>query len=205
MVALVLWMSVLDSHIIPLLGKVYSALGMTTQHTVFGCVATLLLTSRDTGTLSLVIGTCGNGVVAKILKHIINEARPQGSYLNDSGMPSGHTMSLFFFATSCVLILANPERHHTYWPVLHRVDPFHMQVAVIAYAIMMSMWRVQQGIHSLPQVAVGAVLGSANALLYHLFISSHVAEAIRSVTGSDILPRPFLLCVCLIVIIGMTL
>ncbi len=45
-----LWMSDLDLHIISLLGKVYSALGMTTQHTVFGCVATLLQTRRDTGT-----------------------------------------------------------------------------------------------------------------------------------------------------------
>ncbi len=204
-VAFVLWMivTVLDLHIVSLLIKVYSALGMATQHTVFGCVAALLLTRRDTGTLSLLIGICGNGVVAKILKRVINESRPTGSYLEGSGMPSGHTTSLFFIATSFVLILANPDCPRINWPVLHRVDSFHMQVVVIAYAIAMSMWRVQQGIHSLPQVAVGAVLGATNALLYYMFISSHVAEAIKSVTGRDVLPRSLLLCVCLVVTIGM--
>eukprot|EP01084_Bolivina_argentea_P179448 310086_1 len=194
-VAFVLWMivTVFDLHIISLLGKVYSALGMTTQYAVFVCVATLLLSRRDTRTLSLVIGACGNGAAAKILKRIINEPRPQGSYLNDLGMPSGHTMSLFFIATSCVLILANPEYQHINWPVLRSVDAFHMRMAIVAYAIAMSMWRVQQGIHSKPQVAVGAVLGTTNALFYHFFISSHVAQVIKSVIGSDILPRYLLL------------
>ncbi len=194
-----------DSHIISILGKVYSALGMATQQTVYVCVATFLLSRRDTKALSLVIGICGNGIVAKILKRIINESRPQESYLNDPGMPSGHTMSLFFIATSFVLLLANPQYQPMYWPVLRSVNAFHMRVVIVAYAIAMSIWRVQQGIHSKPQVEVGALLGITNALCYHFFISFHVAQVIKSVIGSDKIPRCLLLGVCVIVMLGMTL
>ncbi len=44
-----LWMNDIDLHMISLLGKGCSELGMTMQHAVFGCVNTLLQTRRNTG------------------------------------------------------------------------------------------------------------------------------------------------------------
>ena len=80
-------------------------IGRNTKWIVSGLAAIILMIRRDAATILCLIGAITNAIFGKILKRIINEARPKGARLIDPGMPSSHAQSLFYFAT--YLILSN--------------------------------------------------------------------------------------------------
>lgn len=75
-----------------------NAIGSTAQPVVASAVAITLITRRDVATYLWVAGSILNAALSKILKRIINEARPEGARTADPGMPSSHAMSLFFLS-----------------------------------------------------------------------------------------------------------
>ncbi|CAM9732824.1 unnamed protein product, partial [Phaeothamnion confervicola] len=138
----------------------WSTLGLSTRWVVAGAVGAALLVRRDPETLAWVIGSVANATLSKVLKKLLNHTRPEGSDLQDPGMPSSHAMSLFFLGTYVIIAL----RHGS--PAWCPLDPLATQAAVAAYAVIASAWRVRVGYHSTAQIVVGAVAGTAFSCLW---------------------------------------
>ena len=78
---------------------VHNAVGSTAREVVAGSVALTFLYRRDAWSSLYVCGGILNAVLSKVLKRLINEARPEGARSKDPGMPSSHAQSLFFLGT----------------------------------------------------------------------------------------------------------
>ena len=171
-------------------------MAISTKWTVAWCCgAALLVTALEwssTAThaqrfphlLALLIGACMNGLAAKLLKRLLNIRRPSGAALSDPGFPSSHAASLFFFAAA----LAGSARCSS-----------DDAAALYAIAAALSYARVYAGLHSLFQVAGGALLGATSSALWRRIavapaallsggliaaINKHLA-ALANVWGSD--------------------
>lgn len=68
---------------------------MSTKWFVTATCVIALLWRRDAFTCSYIIGGAGSGVLAKVLKYVLNQSRPT-SVAPDPGMPSSHAMNLFY-------------------------------------------------------------------------------------------------------------
>ena len=75
-----------------------------------------------------------NAALSKVLKRVINEARPEGARTADPGMPSSHSMSLFFLACfcACAALSWQPEPA-SLLAAVHR--PRVEAAALIGYAV----------------------------------------------------------------------
>ena len=171
-------------------------MAISTKWTVAWCCgAALLVTALEwssTAThaqrfphlLALLIGACMNGLAAKLLKRLLNIRRPSGAALSDPGFPSSHAASLFFFAAA----LAGSARCSS-----------DDAAALYAIAAALSYARVYAGLHTLFQVAGGALLGATSSALWRRIavapaallsggliaaINKHLA-ALANVWGSD--------------------
>ena len=131
----------------------------------------VLCVRRDADTALFVLGAVLNAVLSKVLKRCFNAARPAGAKLSDPGMPSSHAQSLFFFGG----FLARAARHgpalavafsHASELALARYRAF-LPLAALAVAAVLSLDRVRQGLHTLPQVAVGGLIGGIGGTLWH--------------------------------------
>lgn len=122
-----------------------------TKWCVAGCAAAAVLYRHDLASLLCVSGAIGNALLSKVLKRLLNEARPSGARLKDPGMPSSHSQSLFFFASYLSCAAAHATR-----PAL-RVGA----VALLPLAGFLAWQRVRAGLHTPAQVLVGGTIGCA--------------------------------------------
>ena len=74
-----------------------------TKWLVSGSAFIVLLVRRDAATVTFLCGAIGNALLSKVLKRLINAARPAGARLSDPGMPSSHAQSLSYFAVFLAL------------------------------------------------------------------------------------------------------
>ena len=88
----------------------------------------------------IVVGSIGATVLASKLKRLINQGRPDGAPFTDPGMPSSHALVSFFVATSWGQHIGG------YW--------------TMSSAVGVSVLRVVCGYHTIPQIAVGGLLGT---------------------------------------------
>ncbi|CAM9722662.1 unnamed protein product [Chrysoparadoxa australica] len=173
------------------MGSAMEVVGKSTRWTVAGTVALTLLVRRDASTLSFVVGALANAVLSKVLKRCINEARPAGSELADPGMPSSHAMSLFFIGTYAVLAL---ESHNpAWWPI----GTAATQAALAAYAVSAAAWRVAAGYHTGPQIVVGGIVGTLDAVAWRLFANGPVVAWLEATMGEKI-PLEAVIGVCVL-------
>ncbi|CAM9183326.1 unnamed protein product [Discosporangium mesarthrocarpum] len=174
-------------------------LGSSTKWVVAGSVALSLSVRSDSETLVWVLGSLLNAAFSKVLKKSINECRPDGSRLQDPGMPSSHAMSLFFLGTYLVLALQEYGVDSDIgmgflWP-LGQVET---QASIAAYAVTASLWRVKAGLHSLPQIGVGAAVGAADAALWYTIFRRGVVQQVEALFGGGHVPEAVVLgVVCL--------
>jgi hypothetical protein len=82
-----------------------------------------------------------------VLKHVINQGRPPGSPLSDPGMPSSHSLTSFFLAVT--------------W-----MSAVGQKLLFLGLATLVASLRMICGFHTLPQIAVGAILGSIFGLVW---------------------------------------
>jgi membrane-associated phospholipid phosphatase len=82
-------------------------------------------------------------VLANALKRFINQERPDGAPFTDPGMPSSHALVSFFVATAWLTAFKG-----THAPLL------------LGSAALVSLLRVICGYHTIPQIAVGGILGT---------------------------------------------
>lgn len=148
--------------------------------TVFGVLLTS--TSQDEVAAAWYTFWCvGAAVGAKLLKRIVRQPRPAGTKLASSGMPSSHATSLWVIALSGSALLFRRSRE---WAVVApRALPFAAPTSCLGVAAWLSfvahtpgVWvllavatffcvlRVTSGHHTVPQVLVGAALGTTFAV-----------------------------------------
>jgi len=163
----------------------FNAIGKSTRWTVALSVAFSLVTLRDPATLSMVIGSVCNAVLSKILKKIVNQSRPElGEAVKESsGMPSSHAMSLFFFAG--FLSIEAVTNLATWCPV----NPLIVVCFLYTYAVIASAWRVFSELHTLPQVAAGALCGTLTGV-GHARLAHPAAQAFLLRAVGPAVPAP---------------
>ena len=127
----------------------YKAVGESTRFAVSGAVAAPLFVKRDAATLTWVAGAILAAVCNKVLKRLINQARPEGD--DDGGMPSSHACSVCHLGVGAAL----------------RYAPTPWQLGLGAlYALVSLAWRVTNRYHTAPQVLVGGAFGAATAVAF---------------------------------------
>jgi membrane-associated phospholipid phosphatase len=137
---------------------IIDTVGSTTSVLVAGTFYAFLCYQRDAFMVSFFIGAISNGILSKVLKKVLKQSRPAELDVSlmklapsDNGMPSSHAMSLGFICTFTALTL----------PVT--------TLPLLVYAWISLKYRLQTNLHSLDQLAVGAIVGSLNGALWWQF------------------------------------
>lgn len=163
------------------LRAVQNAVGSSARGLVASAVAAALLLRRDPATYLWVAGGVLNAALSKILKRVINEARPEGARTADPGMPSSHAMSLFFLSVF-VAAAAQDWSPSVALGCPQSVAAWHAPrleaLLLVGYAVTASTWRVGAGYHTRDQIAVGAGLGSLTGLSWYLLCRAHLWRAL---------------------------
>lgn len=94
----------------------------------------------------IMVGSIAAVYLTVVLKNIIQQDRPEGAPFSDPGMPSSHSLVSFFLAVAWKSHLV----------AIASYDGMILLAAATAVATL----RVVCGYHTIPQIAVGAVLGS---------------------------------------------
>lgn len=142
-----------------------------TKWLVSGSAFIVLLVRRDAATVTFLCGAIGNALLSKVLKRLINAARPAGARLSDPGMPSSHAQSLSYFAVFLALgaetweATLPPRLLHLLRPLMLLSPPLlrHAGAALsLALGAALTALRVRAGLHTPAQCAVGAAIGGLN-------------------------------------------
>ncbi len=109
----------------------------------------------------LCVGAILASLVGKVLKAIVNSARPPGSVLKDPGWPSTHTLAMSFFSTAFLV-----KRESLSIAVLPAVFAQALPALTVILAIVTAVHRVKTGLHTKQQVLGGAMVGTVLAALW---------------------------------------
>jgi len=131
---------------------------------VAGTFFIVLCYKRDALVISFFFGAIGNAILGKVLKKILKIERPEVVVAvaengaddvipeidrpSDNGMPSSHAMSLGFICTFLALLLPNTT------------------IPLLAYAAISLIYRIRVNLHSVDQIAVGAILGTFDGVVW---------------------------------------
>lgn len=128
---------------------------------VVSAMATIVLLAT-TSPLPLFYTTIAvlNGIIGKALKITLRQPRPSGSPKTDYGMPSTHTAAIVYFA-----LVLHFTSHH-FLPT-SRLDTLQhlLDALAVSYTALACSYRVRARLHTVPQIAAGAVLGGCFAAL----------------------------------------
>lgn len=134
------------------LDVIITGIGSTTSFVVAGTFFFVLCYKRDSLMISFFLGAIANAIFGKVLKKFLNIERPgiadEGDAVckidrpNDNGMPSSHGMSVGFICTFVALLLPNTT------------------IPLLIYAAISLSYRVKVNLHTVDQIAVGALLGT---------------------------------------------
>ncbi|AQK54546.1 Lipid phosphate phosphatase epsilon 2 chloroplastic [Zea mays] len=127
---------------------------------------------RDAEIMWVLLGAVGNSLLSLVLKKMLNHERPAPALRSDPGMPSSHAQSIFYAATVLALSLY-------YWLGTNYLTMI-LGPATLSLAAYLSWLRVSRGLHTLNQVMVGAVVGSAVGALWFVLWHWLVQEAFAS-------------------------
>jgi len=175
--------------------------GVSAKPVVCALALAALLTCRDAWVLALISGALANGVLSKVLKKIINQSRPENAQKDEPGMPSSHAMTLYFFASFLSITsqqvmggglmgsTAAPAGATggaiagatvmTVFPMLMSASWWRVAASLFIYVTLCCVYRVQCGLHTGPQVAVGAGLGTVSGAVWHSFCHNPVTSAVN--------------------------
>eukprot|EP00962_Isochrysis_galbana_P022781 scaffold6814_cov117-Isochrysis_galbana.AAC.2 len=170
-------------------------LKVDTRWVVVSAVAATLLCRRDAAAVLCVSGAVLNALLSKIMKRVINEARPAGARLSDPGMPSSHAQSLFFFAAYLSAAAVRAETLPAFaiaesgLPSFIRVGSTTERATVCAalalvLAVAAASMRVSDGLHTREQVGVGAIVGGLMGASWCVLVQPRLAAAVATTGGA---------------------
>jgi dolichyldiphosphatase len=148
-----------------------------TSRGVSGATFLALVYLRTPWMTAFVAGALLNALLGKCMKYTLNVRRPVGAALKTPGMPSSHATSLFYFATALSLAAAAAAASAPgvgKVRVVVHVPWLTVPVVTFGYSLIVAYARIcLTKVHTFPQVAVGAVLGS----VFAFFWTTHVLAA----------------------------
>ena len=115
-------------------------------------VLTIALHQKSRHHFLFFVGLIVSHLLAKVLKKIWKQPRPPGAFLTNHGMPSDHSMFMFFITTYVAWVLAKT-------PFLRRSSFFLSVSSMFVVSSTVGYSRLYLGVHTLEQVLVGALLG----------------------------------------------
>ena len=139
----------------------------STKFVVAGAALVTLVTHPNVPVAWCLIGSVVNSIAGKLLKRLLNHARPTGAAKADPGMPSSHAVSLAYlsvYAASGLLQRGGGiETNPTAWPVpVWAVHP--IAAGLVSTGMFFTWLRVALGYHTWPQVLAGYAMGAATAI-----------------------------------------
>ncbi|KAK0603912.1 hypothetical protein LWI29_010044 [Acer saccharum] len=149
-----------------------STLNRLSKWLVSGLFGALIIGRHDIEALWILMGSILNAMLSIALKRILNQERPVSTLRSDPGMPSSHAQSIFFIFSFAIISIVE-------WMGLNEVSLMISGIA-LASAIYLTWLRVSQKLHTIPQVVVGAAVGSTFFTLWFLSWNALVMEAFDS-------------------------
>ncbi|KAK2657150.1 hypothetical protein Ddye_010202 [Dipteronia dyeriana] len=149
-----------------------STLNCLSKWLVSGLFGALIIGRHDIEALWVLMGSVLNAMLSIALKRILNQERPVSNLRSDPGMPSSHAQSIFFIFSFAIISIVE-------WLGLNEVSLAISGIA-LASAIYLTWLRVSQKLHTIPQVVVGAAVGSTFFTLWFLSWNALVMEAFDS-------------------------
>ncbi|KAK3224173.1 hypothetical protein Dsin_011198 [Dipteronia sinensis] len=149
-----------------------STLNRLSKWLVSGLFGALIVGRHDIEALWILMGSVLNAMLSIALKRILNQERPDSTLRSDPGMPSSHAQSIFFIFSFAIASIVE-------WLGLNEVS-LAISGIVLASAIYLTWLRVSQKLHTIPQVVVGAAVGSTFFTLWFLSWNAFVMEAFES-------------------------
>jgi hypothetical protein len=107
----------------------------------------------------ITVGSIAAVYFTAVLKNIIQQDRPEGAPFGDPGMPSSHSLVSFFLAVAWNSHLVSASASAA-TAAAAAADSIFNGIILVAAAMVVATLRVVCGYHTIPQIAVGAVLGS---------------------------------------------
>ncbi|XP_059293162.1 lipid phosphate phosphatase epsilon 1, chloroplastic-like [Lycium ferocissimum] len=133
---------------------------------VFGII---FLWRHDMEVLWVTSGGALNDLLSTALKGILNHERPVPTLRSDPGMPSSHAQSIFYTMAFCIISMKE-------YFGLNGITAVSSAL-IFAMCSYFSWLRVSQGLHTLSQVAVGAVLGFCFSIFWFWLWDAIVMKA----------------------------
>lgn len=124
---------------------------------------------------SFLLGLLLSHESAKYLKRFIRQPRPEGTILTSYGMPSDHSMFVFFATVYTILLLRSRPSLRTFSFLLS-------STVMVTFASLVCYSRYFLNAHTVEQISVGATLGSLLAPLWFHISQRYLTE--RSVLHS---------------------
>ncbi|KAI9166248.1 hypothetical protein LWI28_028770 [Acer negundo] len=149
-----------------------STLNRLSKWLVSGLFGALIIGRHDIEALWILMGSVLNAMLSIALKRILNQERPVSTLRSDPGMPSSHAQSIFFIFSFAIISIVE-------WLGLNGVS-LTISGIVLASATYLTWLRVSQKLHTIPQVVVGAAVGSTFFTLWFLSWNALVMEAFDS-------------------------
>ncbi|KAJ1280627.1 hypothetical protein BS78_04G246900 [Paspalum vaginatum] len=149
-----------------------AALNRMSKWLVSGSFAFAAIWKHDAEIAWVLLGAVANSLLSMVLKKMLNHERPAPALRSDPGMPSSHAQSIFYAATILTISLY-------YWLGANYLTMI-LGPATLSMATYLSWLRVSQRLHTLNQVMVGAVVGSAFSALWFVLWHSLVQDAFAS-------------------------
>ncbi|CAI9110818.1 OLC1v1010909C1 [Oldenlandia corymbosa var. corymbosa] len=118
----------------------------------------LILWRHDAEALWGATGSVINAGLSTALKRVFNQERPVANLRSDPGMPSSHAQSIFYITTYAVLSMIQ------WWGL----NGFTTTIGGFVFIVgtYFTWLRVSQKLHTISQVAVGALLGTVFCALW---------------------------------------
>lgn len=153
-------------------GGFESTLNRLSKWIVSGLFSGLIIWRHDTETLWILVGSVLNAMLSIALKRILNQERPVSNLRSDPGMPSSHAQSIFFIFSFAIFSIVESLGINE--------GSLAISGLVLASGTYLTWLRVSQQLHTIPQVVVGAAVGSTFFTLWILSWNAFVMEAFDS-------------------------
>lgn len=115
-------------------------------------VLTIAIHQKSKHHFLFLMGLIVSHLLAKFLKKVWKQPRPAGAFLSNYGMPSDHSMFMFFITSYVTWSLARN-------PLLKSSGFVVTLLSMIVTSTVVGYSRLYLGVHTLEQVVVGGLLG----------------------------------------------
>eukprot|EP01041_Mallomonas_annulata_P004649 gene4649-9220_t len=169
-----------------LVEKAFAYAGTNAKRILTVMLSFLIIVSQSWVPMYYILAGIFNLLLSKILKKIVAQPRPKSDAIfNDNGMPSSHSQTMCYFL---VILSAITHKYH-----LNTFLMVPILITLYSYTMMSNYWRIKTEVHSVLQILIGALIGTAIGVLVFFTEESVLypqALSIQSTIASHIFSQP---------------